>query len=102
MGKGMKHYPIEFRQTVVREHSEDGLSISYLCVKYGIHKRQINNWCKWTKEYGVPKQMTGKQRGRSKAESSEETLEQKVKRLEMENALLKKYRELLKEEHKRK
>ena len=100
MAKGMKHYPIEFRQKVVKEHLEDGYSISYLCKEYSIHKKQINNWCKWTRMYGVPKQLTGKKRGRPLI--GVETDAAKIARLEMENALLKKFHELLREETERK
>lgn len=95
--KGMKAYSLEFRQEVVNKHLDEGISTSQLCREYGLCETQIKLWCRWWRQYGLPKQLTGKTKGRPKA-TGEETLEQKVKRLEMENALLKKFNELLMEE----
>ena len=97
--KGMRHCPIEIRKMIVAER-QSGSTMKELCEKYQVIERQIRKWCEWTREYGIPKQLTGKRRGRQKA--GEEAAEQKIKRLEMENALLKKFHELLREEHKRK
>jgi len=96
--KGMTHYPLEIRREVVRKHLDEGIATPQLCSEYGLHKSQITDWCKWYRQYGVPMQLTGKKRGRPKTVVGEETLEQKVKRLEMENTLLKKFNELLLEE----
>lgn len=95
--KGMTHYPLEFRQEIVRKRFEVGNSITQLCNEYGLNHTQVEAWCRWQRQYGIPKQLTGKKRGRPRI-SGDETLEQKVKRLEMENALLKKFNELLMEE----
>ena len=98
--KGMKCYPLEFRQMVVDLHLNKGYSKRCLCKEYGISSdTQVEDWCRWYKQYGVPKQITGKVRGRPKISSS---LEEDNKRLRMENELLKKFHELLREEHKRK
>lgn len=94
--KGMKHYSIEFRQKIVDLHLKVGISVSQLSEEYSLNPSQIKFWCKWFKQYGVPKQLTGKKRGRPT--NKEETLEQEVKRLRMENEVLKKYHELLFEE----
>lgn len=93
--KGMKHYPIEFRQMVVNERLK-GVSLFVLEKKFNVGQSQIVNWVKWFKQYGSPKQVTGKKRGRPS--HKEETLEEEVKRLRMENEVLKKYHELLLEE----
>ena len=96
--KGMKHYPLEFRQEVVDKRMKDGKSLTWVCEWYGLNRSIVKDWCRWQREYGIPKQMTDKVRGRPRVNGSYETLEQKVKRLEMENALLKKFNELLMEE----
>lgn len=93
--KGMKRYSIVFRQMVVDERLK-GETLSVLEKKYNVGPDQIVNWVKWFKQYGTPKQITGKRRGRPS--HKEETLEEEVKRLRMENEVLKKYRELLYEE----
>ncbi len=98
--KGMKHYPLEFRQMIVDLHLQNGHSKKWISREYGVHNRQILNWVRWYEQYGAPKQITGKARGRPK--TSGESLEEENKRLRMENELLKKFHELLKEEHKRK
>jgi len=96
--KGIKHYPLCFRQEVVNKHDLEGISYSHLSKQYQVPQRRIQLWCQWQRQYGLPKQMTGKQRGRPKTSDKEESLVQKVKRLEMENELLKKFNELLEEE----
>lgn len=96
--KGMKHYPMWFRQEVVDKHMKQGVSMSQLYEQYSVDPRQIRRWCSWQRQYGLPKQMTGKRQGRPISNGNDETLEQKVKRLEMENTLLKKFNELLMEE----
>lgn len=95
--KGMKHYSIEFREVVAKERLETGASIPFLQQKYGIPSQaQIVNWTKWYQENNTPKQMTGKKKGRPKI--NHESLEERLKFLEMENVLLKKFNELLMEE----
>jgi len=87
---------------IVDLHLKEGHSKNWLSKEYGIRSRtQIQDWCRWYEQFGIPEQMTGKVRcGRRKA--SGEDLEEENKRLRMENELLKKFHELLKEEHKRK
>ena len=96
--KGMGHFPLWLRQEVVDKHIKQGIAILQLHKQYGVNTRQIQRWCAWYRQNGIPKQMTGKRKGRPKLNDAEETLEQKVKRLEMENELLKKLNELLMEE----
>ena len=99
---GMKHYSIDFRLMVVKDRLENGTSAAQLVVKYDLSTdRIIRTWVNWYQKNGIPKPLSnGKKKGRPKAR--DETLEQKVARLEMENKLLKKFHELLREEHKRK
>jgi transposase-like protein len=94
--KGMKHYPLEFRQIIVDEHMNKGYTINFLTQKYSLSPSQVKAWCRWQKKYGIPKQVTGKTRGRPKI--CYESVEEELKRLRMENTVLKKYHELLLEE----
>ena len=73
-----------------------GVSVSKFIEDYNLNHTQIVYWCKWKKQYGIPKQITGKRKGRPKAKP--DSLEERLKFLEMENALLKKFNELLMEE----
>ena len=94
--KGMTHYPLEIREKIEKLNTLDGISFSQITQEFGVHESQIKSWCKWKRQYGIPKQMTGKKRGRSKVKI--ESLEEENKRLKMENQLLKKFNELLMEE----
>lgn len=94
--KGMKHYSLDFRQKIVNLHICEGVSLSQIAQDYDITRSRIALWCSWQRQYGLPKQMTGKRKGRPKIKP--DSLEERVKFLEMENALLKKFNELLMEE----
>lgn len=96
---GMKHYGIEFRAKIVAL-KESGVTYTQIEDEYGVGQSQVRDWTRWTREYGTPKQITGKPRGRPK--KIFETQEQELARLRMENALLKKFHELLAEETRRK
>ena len=94
--KGMSWYSLEFREKILAER-ELGVSFSMLSKQYNINERVLKRWAKWKRENGKPKQVTGKIRtGRPK--NKPETLEEEVKRLRMENEVLKKFHELLMEE----
>lgn len=94
--KGMTHYPLDFRQKIVNLHINEGFSLERLSLDYELNRSQVLSWCRWQRQYGLPKQMTGKKRGRPKV--NPDSLEERLKFLEMENALLKKFNELLMEE----
>ena len=95
--RGMKRYSLSLRQEVVDKHLKEGISKPQLCKEYGLDPTQVKVWCRWQRKYGLPKNLGANAHGRPKTSGSE-TLEQKVKRLEMENDLLKKLNELLMEE----
>jgi transposase len=99
--KGMRHYPLELREEAARLHIEEGITLKELAIRYGTDISRIKKWCKWKRERGTCLQ-TDHSAKRGRPTQTEESLEQKVKRLEMENALLKKFHELLWEERKRK
>ena len=95
-----KQHPLEFRKEVVNDFYNNGLKTSQICKKYNINRTQLCVWCRWYRDFGVPmRPKSTKPRGRPR---KKETDKEKIARLEMENALLKKFHELLKEEHKRK
>ena len=98
--KGMKHYSLEFRRKIADLHF-NGTTFRQIEFEYGVSETQTKLWCKWIRENGEPRQITGKKK-RGRPKHSEENTEEKIKRLEMENTLLKKFHELLREEHKRK
>jgi len=86
--KGMKWYAVEFREQVLKERST-GASIGALSLKYDIEISIIKRWDRWKRENGVPRQVTNKiRKGRPK--KIIETDKQKIARLEMEVAVLKK------------
>ena len=85
--KGMKHYPESFKMQVKREHDE-GASLKSLCKKYGISFYSAESWCGLRPEVNR-RQMAPLKRGRPT--SKPEDLEKKVKRLEMENELLRNF-----------
>ncbi len=85
--KGMKHYPESFKIQVKREHDE-GASLNSLCKKYGISFYSAESWCGLRPEVNR-RQMFPLKRGRPT--NKPESLEKKVKRLEMENELLRNF-----------
>lgn len=92
---------------IVREHLEENLSLTDLCVKRGIELSAIKRWCKIAREQGYDALANIRQRGRppkemgrpkKKCEQTElEKLRERVKDLEAENALLKKVKSLVAE-----
>ena len=85
--KGTKHYPEDFKQRIVIEHKR-GSSIRSLSIKYGVSIYSIESWCGLRPEVNR-RQMAPLKRGRPT--NKPEDLEKKVKRLEMENELLRNF-----------
>jgi transposase-like protein len=94
-----KHYSSEVKLAAV-ERVLTGVSKSEVIVEFGISNRSLLN--KWLVLYRLDgaKGLVGKPKGRPKrsVDLSPETLEQKVYRLEMENAVLKKFHALMAKE----
>ena len=95
--KGMRDYPLSIKLKAVRLHLEEGMITREVCEKLGItNKTQLENWCRKYKEFGEIG-LAEKKRGRPRKDeliepkSTEEPLWKRVKRLEMENELLKNY-----------
>jgi transposase len=66
------------------------------------HLSQLEDWVRRYREHGAAGLQPGKRGRKPRAAPAEETLEQKVRRLEMENAALKKLQALAAEERRRK
>ena len=97
--KGMKHYPVKFRDEVVKKCLE-GQRRKRTAKEYGLNRTQVINCIKWYKSNGTSKQNSVKKRGRPIRK--EMTLEEENRMLRMENEILKKFHELLKEETEKK
>jgi transposase len=87
--KGQKHYTDEIKQIVIAKQRE-GESIHSLSRKYGISRYSIQSWCGLRPEVNR-RQITPLKRGRPSSKGASENLENKVKRLEMENELLRNF-----------
>ena len=85
--KGQKHYPEHIRQIIVAEQRK-GKSVCSLSSKYGVSRYTIQSWCGLRPEVNR-RQMAPLKRGRPT--NKPEDLEKKVKRLEMENELLRNF-----------
>lgn len=85
--KGQKHYPESIRQSIVTEQQE-GKSVRSLSAKYGISRYTIQSWCGLRPEVNRRRMMPLK---RGRPTNKPEDLEKKVKRLEMENELLRNF-----------
>ena len=85
--KGQKHYPEHIKQIIVAEQRK-GKSVRSLSAKYGVSRYTIQSWCGLRPEVNR-RQITPLKRGRPT--NKPEDLEKKVKRLEMENELLRNF-----------
>jgi len=87
--KGMKHYPQEVREQIVKQY-EKGVSQWELSRKYGISRYAIQCWIGARPE----KNIVPKQRGRKPAKTLQE-YKYENKRLKMENELLRDFLSLI-------
>ncbi len=85
--KGQKHYPEGIKRIVVAEQ-QAGKSVRSLSAKYGVSRYTIQSWWGLCPEVNR-RQMAPLKKGRPT--SKPEELEKKVKRLEMENELLRNF-----------
>ena len=85
--KGMKHYPESFKLQIKEEH-DAGVSMRTLKKKYGVSIYSIESWCGLRPEVNR-RQIAPLKRGRPT--NKPEDLEKKIKRLEMENELLRNF-----------
>ena len=85
--KGMKHYGEEIKEQIRSEYKM-GASTCSLERKYGISRWSIHCWCGLSEKVNM-RQATPLPKGRPKKET--ETQEQVIKRLKMENELLRNF-----------
>jgi transposase-like protein len=85
--KGQKQYSESIKEQIRKEYKE-GTSQLSLNKKYGISRYTIQSWCGLRKEVNLRK-IAPLKKGRPT--NKPEDLEKKVKRLEMENELLRNF-----------
>lgn len=85
--KGQKNYPEGIKQRIIAEQKE-GESVGSLSRKYGISRYAIQSWCGLRLEVNR-RQMYPQKRGRPS--SKPEDKDAKIRRLEMENELLRNF-----------
>ena len=85
--KGQKQYSESIKEQIRKEYKEGASQLS-LNKKYGISRYTIQSWCGLRKEVNLRK-IAPLKKGRPT--NRPEELEQKVKRLEMENELLRNF-----------
>jgi transposase len=86
--KGMKHYPQSIRNEIAQKH-QHGQSVRELSREYCISRYAIQSWCGLRPETQI-RQIAPLKKGRPRKQpiSSSKEMELKIKRLEMENELL--------------
>lgn len=110
--KQIKAHPIPaFKECIVREVLEKFLSYESAAIKYGVSETAIHRWVNQVKTHGYvslsqikPRGRAPKIMGRPKKQEPQtelEELQERVKRLEAENALLKKVHALVEEKEAR-
>jgi len=86
--KGQKHYTSAIK-IQVQEEWESGASVKGLSKKHGISRYAIQSWCGLRPEANFLQGIPGKRgRPRKNLNTTQQELEQKNKRLQMENELL--------------
>lgn len=85
--KGQKHYPNEIKEKIREEYAK-GKSTHELEREYGISRHSVASWCGLRAKVNE-QHLHPKKRGRPSAKP--EDLESKVRRLEMENELLRNF-----------
>ena len=85
--KGQKQYSESIKEQIRKEYNE-GASQRLLSKKYGISRYTIQSWCGLRSEVNLRK-IAHLKKGRPT--NKPEDLEKKVKRLEMENELLRNF-----------
>lgn len=89
--KGMKTYSLEIRMKAVKMFFEEGVTKREILYKLGIQNdTQLEVWFRSYRKYGY-EGLKSKAKGRPKQEHACQTLEERIKKLEMENELLKSF-----------
>lgn len=85
--KGMPRYGQEIKDKIIHEHSS-GISVWQLSREYGISRYAIQSWCGLRKEVEI-RHVAPLPQGRPT--TTPKTQEQTIKRLKMENELLRNF-----------
>jgi transposase-like protein len=86
-----QYYTREYKLGVVKRHYEDGLSVAELVKETGIQHRMVKEWLSRYAKEGYAGLST-RQRGRPKRIEAN-TPEERIRQLEMENEVLRSFRE---------
>lgn len=87
--KGMKHYPERVKREVIRLYLEEGWSRTEIMEKHHIYdKNRVRSWVIQYEKEGEKMFEKKERRGRKPRRENQEAY---IKRLEMENELLKKF-----------
>jgi transposase-like protein len=89
--KGMKHYPDSLKEQIVQDYKQ-GYSIKELHRKYGISRWSIHCWCGLSEKVNRC-HATPLHKGRPR--KNPENQEQLIRRLQMENELLRNFLSLV-------
>jgi len=85
--KGSKDYPLEIKKEAIRLREEEGMIYREITKKLGIRDpMRVKNWMRIHRKEGE-KGLKKPRRGRPKIDR--DSLEERIKQLEMENTLLK-------------
>lgn len=87
--KGMKHYPESIKEQIRQEYKA-GAGLRNLERKYGISRYAISSWCGLRPEVEL-RHAAPLPKGRPRTNINTETQEQTIKRLQMENELLRNF-----------
>ncbi|MVX61410.1 helix-turn-helix domain-containing protein [Enterorhabdus mucosicola] len=97
MGSKKKTYDYETRLAAARAHVDDGRTLQDVMAAYGVASRApVQRWCRLYREGGAealrpkPKGRPPGSRARPAPKTREQELEERVRKLEAENAYLKK------------
>ncbi|GAB2535837.1 helix-turn-helix domain-containing protein [Gracilibacillus alcaliphilus] len=94
MGKKRKTYNIDFKKKVVNLHLKDGMGYNTIAREMNIDKNQVRRWVNHFKAEGIKglEEKRGRARGvgQGRSRTRPENPDEKIKRLEAENEMLKK------------
>lgn len=95
MGKMRKTYDLAFKKKAVDMYLKEGMGYKTVARELDIHSRMVRRWVKHFEEEGIKglEEKRGKANGvgKGRPRTSPEDAESKIKRLEAENEMLKKF-----------
>lgn len=89
---GMKHYPTSVKEQAVKLHLEGNMTKAEIMEALGIcDEGRIRTWTAIYRKYGVVERPSSKPKGRPKKPKCPESPEDELKRLRMENEILRNF-----------